>query len=303
MIEVREVRKRFGEVRAVDGLSFAAYPNEIFGLIGPNGAGKTTTIRMIMNILAPDSGEILFDGRRISEADKARIGYLPEERGLYRKITVNDMLLYLATLKGASRSVSQDRIDGWLRKFELIDWKDKEIHQLSKGMSQKIQFIGAVAHDPPILFFDEPFSGLDPVSTDLLRNAILEMRDQGKTVLFSTHIMEQAERLCNRILLVNQGRELISGSLDEVKSRYGTRTVVVEYDGDGHVLDDLPQADAVTRYPRWVEIQLADGANADDVLAALVGRLSIRRFELVSPSLHRIFVENVTAGEDHEQAV
>jgi ABC-2 type transport system ATP-binding protein len=303
MIEVEDVRKHFGEVHAVDGLSFTAYPNEIFGLIGPNGAGKTTTIRMIMNILAPDSGEILFDGRRISEADKARIGYLPEERGLYRKITVNDMLLYLATLKGAGRASSQERIDRWLGAFDLLGWKDKEIQQLSKGMSQKIQFIGAVAHDPPILFFDEPFSGLDPVSTDLLRNAILEMRDEGKTILFSTHIMEQAERLCNRILLVNKGRELVSGPLDEVKSRYGTRTVVVEYDGDGHFLDDLPQADVVTRYPRWVEVQLADGADADELLAALVGRVSIRRFELVSPSLHRIFVENVTAGEAHEQAV
>ena len=299
MIELQNVSKAFDSIKAVDDVSFLAREGEIFGLIGPNGAGKTTTIRMIMNILAPDSGTILFGGSFLSDSDKSRIGYLPEERGLYKKVKVNDMLLFLGSLKGREREKLQQNIDSWLYQFDLMDWKLKPISELSRGMSQKIQFIAAVAHEPEILFFDEPFSGLDPVSSDLLRDAILQLSRSGKTVFFSTHIMEQAERLCNRIFLMNRGREVVYGSLDDIKASYGLNTIVVEFDGDGEFIQHLNQVSSLTEYQRWVEITLAENVTQDDLLKALVGRISIRRFELVSPSLHKIFVNLVGKEENH----
>jgi ABC-2 type transport system ATP-binding protein len=293
MIEVKNVTKSFDSVTAVQDVSFTTEPGEIFGLIGPNGAGKSTTIRMIMNILAPDSGSIFFEGKPIAEKDKDRIGYLPEERGLYKKVKVNDMLLYLGELKGRERDRLQKNIDYWLDRFDLLDWKMKPISELSKGMSQKVQFIAAVAHEPAILFFDEPFAGLDPVSSDLLRESIIELSRSGKTVLFSTHIMEQAERLCNRIFLIDKGRKVVYGSVDEIKDAHGSNTVAVEYDGDGSFINGLPQVVGATTYQRWIELQLADGADPDDLLKALVGRISIRRFEVKAPSLHNIFINLV----------
>ena len=312
MIELREIRKTFGSTVAVDSVSFSARPGGVFGLIGPNGAGKSTTIRMIMNILRPDSGEILFDGRPIREEDKARIGYLPEERGLYRKVAVNEMLMYLARLKGADPARAQRNIDAWLERFGLLEWKSRKIEELSKGMSQKVQFIAAVAHDPAILFFDEPFSGLDPVSSDLLRDTIVELGRQGRMILLSTHIMDHAERICSQIVLINRGREVVSGPVSAVKERYGRRSVAVEFDGDGSFMAKLPGVRSVHAFPRYSELELADGATADDVLAGLVGRVSVRRFEVAVPSLHAIFVdlvggktegagrEGVTEGDDHE---
>jgi ABC-2 type transport system ATP-binding protein len=293
MIELQHVTKRFGDLVAVNEVSFTARKGGVFGLLGPNGAGKSTTIRMIMNIIAPDQGTILFDGKPIAESDKERIGYLPEERGLYKKVTVNDMLTYLGELKGRTRTEIQPRIDYWLDRFELTGWKHKKIDELSKGMSQKVQFIGSIVHDPHLLFFDEPFSGLDPVSADLLRDTILELGRSGKTILFSTHILDHAERICNDIFIINKGREVISGTMEEIKDRHGTRTVIVEFDGDDAVVDGLPMVKSTIRYPRWIEAELADGADADEMLAALVGKVSIRRFELVSPSLHKIFVDLV----------
>jgi ABC-2 type transport system ATP-binding protein len=293
MIKVENVVKSFESVRAVDAISFETHPGEIFGLIGPNGAGKSTTIRMIMNIIAPDSGSVFFEGRPIEERDKERIGYLPEERGLYKKVKLNDMLLYLGELKGRDREFLQKNIDYWLERFDLQQWKFKPISELSKGMSQKVQFIAAVAHEPEMLFFDEPFAGLDPVSSDLLRESIIELSDGGKTVLFSTHIMEQAEKLCNRIFLINKGRQVVYGSLEEIKEAYGSNTVVVEFDGNGSFIKDLPQVAGAATYSRWVELTLADGADTDELLKGLVDKVSIRRFEVQAPSLHSIFVNLV----------
>jgi ABC-2 type transport system ATP-binding protein len=226
MIELRGVRKHYGEVKAVDGISFTARPGEVFGLIGPNGAGKSTTIKMIMNILAPDGGEILFDGKPLGKRLKDSIGYLPEERGLYKKVKLGEMLAYLASLKNAEPGEAARRIDRWLARFDLAEWKNRRCEDLSKGMSQKAQFIAAVAHDPPYLFLDEPFAGLDPVATDLLRETVLETSKAGKTILFSTHNMEVAERLCSQIFLIDHGREVLSGAMDEVKSRYGRNAVI-----------------------------------------------------------------------------
>ena len=187
-VEVVDLQKRYDTVQAVDGVSFQTDEGTIFGLLGPNGAGKTTIIRMIMNIIMPDSGKILFDGTPISDKDKDRIGYLPEERGLYKKMLVGDLLLYFSSLKNRSAGEVEDSIDGWLRRFELSDWKKQKVEKLSKGMSQKVQFIAAIAHDPDIIFLDEPFAGLDPVSSDIIQEAIVDLKGKGKTILFSTHI-------------------------------------------------------------------------------------------------------------------
>jgi ABC-2 type transport system ATP-binding protein len=300
MIELRSVSKNFGQVRAVDKISFATSEGEIFGLLGPNGAGKSTTIKMIMNILAPDSGSILFNGSPIREKDKDRIGYLPEERGLYRKVKINEMLLYLASLKNANIPAAEKRLDEWFARFELSEWKTSTPDALSKGMAQKVQFIASILHDPEFIFLDEPFSGLDPVSTDVLREAVLELGGRGKTILFSTHNMEVAEKLCSRILIIDHGREVISGSLADIKSRYGHNTVAVEFDGNIDFGSLSGMVHNVTRFPRWVEVELAEGASPQTLLKVLVSQVSVRRFEVVSPSLHKIFVEIVGKGAKTE---
>jgi ABC-2 type transport system ATP-binding protein len=290
MIELRSVTRSFGRLRAVDGLSFAAREGEIFGLLGPNGAGKSTTIKMIMNILAPDSGTILFNGTPLKETDKDLIGYLPEERGLYRRVRINEMLLYLASLKNAARAAAERSLDDWLARFELTSWKTSRPEALSRGMALKVQFIAAVLHDPQFLLLDEPFSGLDPVSTDVLREAIIELAGRGKTILFSTHNMEVAERLCSRLLVIDHGREVLSGSLADIKTRHGRNTVTVEFDGaiDFDSLSGLVRN--ATRFPRWAEMELIEGASHQDVLRCLLEQVSVRRFEVASPSLHKIFV-------------
>lgn len=296
MIELRSVSKNFGQVAAVDKVSFQTSEGEIFGLLGPNGAGKSTTIKMIMNILRPDSGSILFDGRPIREADKDRIGYLPEERGLYRKVKINEMLLYLASLKNADRSAAEKRLDEWLARFGLTEWKTRTPEALSKGMAQKVQFIASLLHDPEILFLDEPFSGLDPVSADALQEAVLEIADRGTTILLSTHNMEIAEKICSRLLIIDRGRAVISGSVADIKSGYGHNTVAVEFDGtiDFEALSGM--VSRVSRLPRWVEVQLVEGASHQRLLERLLQQVSVRRFEVVSPSLHTIFVDLVGAG-------
>jgi ABC-2 type transport system ATP-binding protein len=297
MIELQSVCKSFGRVQAVDGISFATKEGEILGLLGSNGAGKSTTIKMIMNILTPDSGSILFNGSPICEEDKDRIGYLPEERGLYRKVKINEMLLYLASLKNIDRSTAQQRLDEWLMRFDLLEWRSRTPEALSKGMAQKVQFIAAVLHDPEFLFLDEPFTGLDPVSTDVLREAVLELGNRGKTILFSTHNMEVAEKICSRLLVIDHGREVISGSLADIKSRYGHNTVVVEFDGAIDMRPLSGMVRTVSRFPRWMEVELLKNASPQAFLRRLVGQVAVRRFEVVTPSLHKIFVELVGKGE------
>jgi ABC-2 type transport system ATP-binding protein len=304
LITVENVFKSYSSVQAVADLSFETKPGEIFGLIGPNGAGKSTMIRMIMNIIAPDSGSIHFDGKGLTEADKSRIGYLPEERGLYRKAKLGEVLEYLAAIKGASRADARASIDGWLERFGLTEWKNKKISELSKGMAQKAQFIGAVAHGPSVVFFDEPFSGLDPLAQDELLAVMVELKEKGATVLFSTHIMEHAEKICERILLMDKGREVFYGSMAEIKTKYGRNAVQLEFDGDGSFVKNLDFVASINAYPRWIEVELKEGTDPDALFAALTGRLHMRRFETVAPSLHKIFVRLV-GGEvevNHVQA-
>jgi len=289
-------------VTAVDDVSFKTREGEILGLLGPNGAGKSTIIKMIMNIIAPDSGAVLFNGEPIREEDKDRIGYLPEERGLYRKVRIDETLLYFASLKNAKRQATEKRLDEWLARFGLLEWRTRTPEALSKGMAQKAQFIASVLHDPDFIFLDEPFSGLDPVNADVMKEAILELGRGGKTIVLSTHNMEIAEKICSRILIMDKGREVISGSIADVKSRYGRNTVIVEFDG---AVDFGPLSGMVrnvSRFPRWLELDLADGASSQALLRVLLDQVSVRRFEVVSPSLHSIFVELIGGDVDADQA-
>ncbi len=298
MIELREVTKHYGSVPAVDGLSFQGEKGKITGIIGPNGAGKTTTIRMIMNIIAPDSGTILFDGRPLTDDDMESIGYLPEERGLYRKEKVHDLLLYLGQLKGKETEMLEASIDHWLNIFDLSDWKERKVEELSKGMAQKVQFISSVVHDPKIIFLDEPFSGLDPVSTDSMREVITDMAREGKTILFSTHIMEQAEKICDSILLLNKGKAVLYGPIEEIRRRAAGNSLIIEFSGDASFIRELPQVEKLVEYPKYIEILLTPDADTDALYAALAGRISIRRYELSSPSLHSLFVSLVGNKEN-----
>jgi len=306
VIELKNATKRFDEFVAVKDLSFAVRQGTIFGLLGPNGAGKTTSIRMIVNITAPDEGDVLVMGQHVSPELQSRIGYLPEERGLYKKMTINDQLIFFANLKGLDSREAAARVDAWLAQLELTEWKNKKPTDLSKGMQQKIQFIAAVIHDPDVMIFDEPFSGLDPVSVNLLKGVILNLKAQGKSIIFSTHQMEQVEQMCDDICLINHATKVLGGNLKEVKSRYGRNTVIIDFEGpDSFLTPDLIKRH--NRFPNYSEILLQDGADAQEVLRrALAVEARVHRFELVEPSLNDIFIESVTgkpAAKNHNAEV
>jgi len=301
MIELRSVSKSYYRRKAVDKVSLTTRKGEILGIFGPNGSGKSTIIKMILNIIAPDSGEILFNGKPVCEADKDRFGYLPEERGLYRKLRINEMLMYFASLKSADPNVVEKSLDDWLSRFHLSEWKTSKPDTLSKGNVQKVQFIAAVLHDPEYLFLDEPFSGLDQANSDELHEVILDLASKGKTILFSTHNMDVAERICTRILILDNGHEVISGSVGEIKSHYGRKTVIVEYDGTIDYSSISSVVRNVTRFPKWMEMDLAEGEKPQTLLAILLGQVSLRKFEVVTPSLQKIFASLAgTEGEYHD---
>jgi len=303
MIDIVNVRKNYGKVEAVKNLSFSLDRGEIFGLLGPNGAGKSTTIRMIMNIIKQDSGKILFDGREIREADKDRIGYMPEERGLYKKVPVDELLVFLAELKGMPAAESQKQMDPFLKRFGLMEWKKNMTDDLSKGMSQKIQFISTILHDPDIIILDEPFSGLDPVSADQMSGMIAELRDKGKTIIFSTHIMVHAEQICNKICILSEGAVKTSGTISEVKSKHGRNTVVIDFEGSAAFIKELPFVSELIEWPGSCEVSLTDETDADQkLLKAVSEKLKISRFELQRPSLHKIFVDLAGDAEGGKHA-
>ena len=292
-----EVSKSFGAVRAVDGLSARVPAGSIYGFLGPNGAGKTTTIRMIMNIIYPDSGTVEVLGNGSVAAVKDRIGYMPEERGLYRKMKVRSVLSYLGSLKGMTRGELAGRIPQWLDRVGLGEWANKRVDELSRGMQQKLQFVATVLNDPDLLILDEPFSGLDPVNLDLLKEIILAMKGEGRTVIFSTHVMEQAEKLCDFILLINEGRKVIDGTLSEIQSQYESDVVSVELEGDTAFVDELPMVERTRRVNRRLEVALTEGADAQEFLRALIERAPVRAFEVKVPSLHEIFISLVGEGD------
>jgi ABC-2 type transport system ATP-binding protein len=297
VVELKGVTKRFNEFVAVRDLSLEVRQGTIFGLLGPNGAGKTTTIRMIVNIFAPDAGEVLVLGRHMSSDLQPRIGYLPEERGLYKKMKVDEQLVFFANLKGIDSREARTRIYDWLEKLELLEWKDKKSAELSKGMQQKVQFIAAVLHEPELLILDEPFSGLDPVSVNLLKGVILDLKQRGKSIIFSTHQMEQVEQMCDDICLINHATKVLDGSLRDVKRRFGRNTVILDYeDGDGFFMEDLVKRQ--NRFASYSELTLNEDADPQEVLRrAISAGARINRFELVEPSLNEIFIESVTKRE------
>jgi len=270
---------------------------KIFGLLGPNGAGKTTTIRMINYILPQDSGKIIINGKSVGPVTQKMIGYMPEERGLYKKMKVGEQLVYLSQLKGLSAHDAKDKIRYWLKRFDAYDWHSKKVGELSKGMSQKIQFIATIVHDPDIYIFDEPFSGLDPINSELLKQIIIELRSNGKTILFSTHRMEQVEQMCDDICLFNNGKVVLTGNLRQVKKEFGKNTVLIEFEGDPGFLDELENVRINNRSTNFAEIRLLEGQNHQNILKKAMNASEIHKFQLVEPSLNEIFIS--TVGEDN----
>lgn len=291
------VCKSFGALKAVDHVSLSIPRGAIYGFLGQNGAGKTTTLRMVMSILYPDAGHIRVLGHDRPEALKDRLGYLPEEKGLYKKMKVGELLAYFGRLKGMTSSDAKRRSRELLEELGLGDWIQRKCETLSKGMGQKVQVLGTLIHEPELVILDEPFSGLDPVNVEVMRELILDMKRQGRTVIFSTHIMEQAEQICDFIFLIHQGRKVLDGPLTEVKSR-GDRGIQLDYDGDGSFLRDLDGVARINDAGKQAEIFLHPGTDPQDVLAQLVGRLNIRRFDLREPSLHEIFVRAVSPSTE-----
>jgi ABC-2 type transport system ATP-binding protein len=293
-LALERVSKKFDEFVAVDELSLEVRAGRIYGLLGPNGAGKTTTIRMIVNILAPDAGSILLFGQPMSERLQDRIGYLPEERGLYKKMRVGDQIRYFGELKGLSPKEAETRLDRWLERLKLSEWKNHKTNELSKGMQQKIQFITTVLHEPDLLILDEVFSGLDPVNAELMKDVLLELKAERRTIIFSTHMMSQAEELCDDICLINRSRKVLEGSLREVKRGFGRRAVALRAEGGDGALGDARLVAGVKSYGDYVEVLLAEGADAQELLRRLVeAGARITRFEQVEPSLHDIFLQEV----------
>ncbi|MEN3330419.1 MAG: type transport system ATP-binding protein [Acidobacteriota bacterium] len=294
-VKLDGVSKSFGEFTAVRDLSLDVRAGRVFGLLGPNGAGKTTTIRMIVNITAPDSGSILLFGRRIDASLQDRIGYLPEERGLYKKMRVADQLRFFAEIKNMRGKQVESKIDEWLARVKLPEWKNKRSMELSKGMQQKIQFITAVIHDPDLLILDEPFSGLDPVNVELLKEIVLDLKRAGKTIIFSTHQMEVAEKICDDICLLNRSQKVFEGSLREIKSSFGRNSVAVRCEGGNGVLDDPELVSKLVRHADEAQVLLAPGADAQTLLKRLMDSGAvIGKFEMVEPSLNDIFITKVT---------
>jgi ABC-2 type transport system ATP-binding protein len=297
ILAVRDVRKTFGNVRAVDGISFTVRKGTITGLLGRNGAGKTTTIRMITGIFLPDSGQIewLGGGAGNGVPFRDRIGYLPEERGLYKQMKLFELLLFLAEIKGKKPADIRPKIDQWLERFELADKRNAKVEELSKGNQQKVQLIGTLLHDPDLIILDEPQSGLDPVNMVLVRNLLRDLRQEGKTILLSTHMMAEAERMADEIILIHRGKVVLEGTLDHVRGSFGRNTLHIDYDGDGQFLNDLPQVKKASIVNNAAELSLVEGADPQQILEACMPRLRIRRFELTSPSLEEIFIEKVGA--------
>ena len=293
ILELDAVRKSYGDFVAVDGVSLAVAPGSICGLLGPNGAGKTTSIRMIMDIIAPDAGEVRLFGRPRRRGDLQRVGYLPEERGLYRKMTVIDQLLFLARLHGARKRQILPEIQRWLGKVGLAEWAHKKVEELSKGMQQKIQLIGTVLHEPDLLVLDEPFSGLDPINQELFKELLAEYRSKGKAVLFSTHVMEQAEKLCDSICLISHGRAVLAGELKTIKRRFGGHSYRLEAEGDLDGLDELPGVARAIPGDGSVKLLLDDDASGAELLPRLVQRVRVHEFRSEEPALEEIFIQAV----------
>ena len=301
ILETRHIIKQYAQHRALDDVSLSVPTGQIFGLLGPNGAGKTSLIRIINQITGPDSGEVLFDGKLLGPEHIRHIGYLPEERGLYKKMKVGEQLLYLAQLKGLNERQAMDKLKIWFEKFDIKTWWSKNVEDLSKGMQQKIQFVATVLHQPALLILDEPFSGFDPINANLIRDEILELRQQGTTIIFSTHRMETVEELCDHIALIHRSHKVLDGSKRSIKEQFKTHTYRVEYQGE---LGELPAAFAATSVDRTddgfdrMDIKIPPDAAVNDLIRLLLDRVFIRSFGENIPSMNDIFIKAV--GEANE---
>ena len=297
-LQLDNIRKVYDAKVAVEGLSLDVPRGVIFGIIGPNGAGKTTTIRMVMNITMPDSGRILFEGKPADASFRDRVGYLPEERGLYKKMTLAEVISYMAELKDYPLNKIGPATDKWLAKVQLSDYKNHKVEELSKGMQQKLQFVTTILHEPELIILDEIFSGLDPLNIELVKNILLELKREGKTILFSTHVMEQAEKLCDHICMISNGQKVLDGRMSEVKARTGRNTVHVELVGDGAFVKSLPGVASAIEYSNYYELSLNNGADTNALLRAIADRVQVRRFAIVEPSLYDIFIDLARLSEE-----
>jgi ABC-2 type transport system ATP-binding protein len=305
-LSVQGVTKRYGNFVAVNNVSFDAKPGRILGLLGPNGAGKTTSIRMVSYITIPDEGQVLYGDEPVGPASQERMGYLPEERGLYKKMKVGEQLMYFAALKGMERAEARERIRYWLDRFGALEWVNKKTNELSKGMQQKIQFIATILHNPSLLILDEPFGGLDPINAELLQDVIMELKDEGRTILFASHRMEQVEQLCDDICLISKGEIVVKGALNDIKRQFGKNTILMDFQGSDAFLDVLVEAGQVrvgTRSTRHAEISLLNSTTPKQVLETALPHVdNITRFELVEPPMREIFVTAVTQQQGHQVA-
>jgi len=295
-LKLQDISKSYDHFVAVDHLSFNIRQGSVYGLLGPNGAGKTSSLRMMIGITLPDSGEVRIFGEPFRRELLKLIGYLPEERGLYRKMKLLDQLVFLAELKGVSAKDAARRAASWCERLQLNDWIHKKVEELSKGMQQKVQFIAAILHEPEFLILDEPFAGLDPANAVVLKDILLEQKKAGKTILFSTHRMDQVERLCDSICLINHGRAVLEGELKQIKGKYGKNNVQLEYEGNGNFLEQSPLVERFNNYGNYVEVRLKPGADPQELLQLAASRTRVSKFELVEPSLEEIFIDVVGAG-------
>ncbi|RPH54216.1 ATP-binding cassette domain-containing protein [bacterium] len=292
-LELRDVRKSYGDFVAVDGVSLTVPPGSICGFLGPNGAGKTTAVRMIMDIIAPDAGEVRFFGHPRKSEDLRRVGYLPEERGLYRKMTVTEQLVFLGEIRGLKKKDLVPRIERWLERVDLTAWAKRKVEELSKGMQQKVQLVGTVLHEPELLILDEPFSGLDPINQELFRDLLVEHRRQGRSVIFSTHGMDLAQRMCDHICLINRGSIVLEGELQEIKRRVGGNSYRLMAEGDLDRLRDMPEIDQVLVQDGVVKLMLRPDATGPETLRRMVQFLNVHEFRSEEPELEQIFIKAV----------
>jgi len=298
-IEIENVTKSFNKHKAVDDLSLSVPKGSIYGFIGPNGSGKTTTIRMIMNILYPDSGIIKLYGTEHLGSKLNNVGYLPEERGLYKKMKVKEILRFHGELKNA-RNINKE-IDFWLKRFDLTEWVNKKVEALSKGMSQKVQFIATIIDKPEIIILDEPFSGLDPVNTEVIRSAVLELQSAGSTIIFSTHDMGMAEKMCDFIFMIHKGKKVLDGTLSAIQDKYGTDTIRIQTENGKGVYKDITGIEKINDYGQMQEIRIGPDTDNQEILKQVLSRVRVSKFEITKPSLHDIFIR-IASPEEKEVA-
>ncbi len=291
MLSVENLVKEFQNTTAVDNISFKVEPGKIFGLLGPNGAGKTTTLRTVLNIIKPTSGKVLFNDQPITVEFLNSIGYLPEERGLYRKSKVIDVILYFAELKNMSRTEAVKQADNWLKRLDIFHYRNKKIDELSKGNQQKIQFIMSVIHNPQLLIFDEPFTGFDPINQQEIKELIFSFLSEGKIIILSTHQMETAEKLCTDIFLLNNGKEVTSGKLSRIKKEFGGNHVEIKFKGDVSFLSSMAEVITIDTYNNYAEVHLKDVVEPSDFLKKITDKIDITHFSVIEPTLNRIFID------------